>query len=280
MAKSVLITGCSPGGIGHSLAREFKSRGFRVFATARKAETISDLAALGIETLSLEVTEEKSIQALHDEIASRTNNSLDYLVNNAGRNYTVPAAHVDMEEIRLTYETNVFAVMRLCQIFTPLLINAKGAIVQIGSVAGIIPYVFGSVYNSTKAALHSYSNTLRVELAPFDVRVVTVVTGGVRSNIARTERKLPRDSIYLPIEEDYNKRLTHSQASGIPNEQYAASVVRQLLARPKKDHIWEGGKSWLVWFMSSYFPRWIQDVVMTRMFQLWKLRGTVTKKLQ
>jgi 1-acylglycerone phosphate reductase len=86
MAKSVLITGCSPGGIGHSLAKEFKSKGFRVFATARKTDTISDLAALGIETLSLEITDEKSIQALHDEVASRTNNSLDYLFNNAGRN--------------------------------------------------------------------------------------------------------------------------------------------------------------------------------------------------
>jgi 1-acylglycerone phosphate reductase len=168
----------------------------------------------------------------------------------------------------------------MCQIFTPLLINAKGAIVQVGSVAGVVPYVFGSVYNASKAALHSYSNTLRVELAPFDVRVVTIVTGGVKSNIARTERQLPKDSIYVPIEENFRSRQVHSQASGIPNEQYAASVVRQLLANPKKDTIWEGGKSWLVWFASSFFPRWIQDEWMTRTFQLWKLRGTVTKKLQ
>jgi 1-acylglycerone phosphate reductase len=170
--------------------------------------------------------------------------------------------------------------MRLCQIFTPLLINAKGTIVQTGSVAGVIPYIFGSVYNSTKAALHSYSNTLRVELAQFDVRVVTIVTGGVVSNIARTDRNLPRDSIYIPIEEDYRRRLTHSQSSGIPNEQYAKSVVSQLLASPKKDTIWEGGKVWLVWFALTFLPRWVQDEWMTRSFNLWKLRGTITKKLQ
>lgn len=86
--KSVLITGCSPGGIGHALAREFRSRGLRTFATARKAESISDLADQGIETLSLEVTSLESIKTLKEEIVSRTGGTLDYLVNNAGRNYT------------------------------------------------------------------------------------------------------------------------------------------------------------------------------------------------
>nr|POE77555.1 short-chain dehydrogenase cctt [Quercus suber] len=88
--KTVLITGCSPGGIGHALAREFHSQGLRVFATARNSSSISDLAALGIETLSLEVTSATSISALAAEVSSRTNGALDILVNNAGRNYTVP----------------------------------------------------------------------------------------------------------------------------------------------------------------------------------------------
>jgi len=240
MTKSVLITGCSKGGIGHALAREFQSRGLRVFATARKAESISDLAAHGIETLSLEVTSPESIQTLKAEIASRTGGTLDYLVNNAGRNYTMPAVDIDLDEARVTFETNVFAVMRMCQAFAPLLIHAdEGAtIVQIGSLAGVMPYVFGGVYNATKAALHSYSDTLRVELAPFGVRVVTVVTGGVKSNIARTQRALPEGSLYVPIAKVYEERQTHSQANAIPNEQYARSVVGQVLDRPRKDTIW------------------------------------------
>jgi hypothetical protein len=86
---------------------------------------------------------------------------LDYLVNNAGRNYTVPATDVDFDEVQQTFEVNVFSVMRMCQTFVPELIKAKGTIVQIGSVSGVIPYVFGSAYNASKAALHSYSNTLR-----------------------------------------------------------------------------------------------------------------------
>jgi 1-acylglycerone phosphate reductase len=294
--KSVLITGCSSG-IGHALAREFKSKGLRVFATARKTESIVDLAELGIETLSLEVNDIDSIKALHEEITKRTGGSLDILVNNAGRNYTVPALHVEIDEIRQTFETNVFSVMRICQKFAPLLINAKGTIVQIGSVAAIIPYVFGSVYNASKSALHGYTTTLRVELAQFDVRVVTVITGGVKSNIARTNRLLPEDSIYLPVQDEYAARLKHSQSAGIPNEDYARTVVKQVLHKPRKDTIWAGGKSTLVWFASSFFPRWVmvsasicpsalkslptdnlQDYVVTRIFKLYKLRGTFTKK--
>lgn len=132
-----------------------------------------------------------------------------------------------------------------------------------------MPYVFGSVYNASKAALHSYSDTLRVELAPFGVRVVTVVTGGVKSNIARTKRDLPPNSIYLPIKEEYTHRQTHSQANGIANEQYARSVVRQILGSPSKDTIWDGGSSWLVWFISGFFPRWVMvwlchDLILVR----------------
>ena len=280
MTKSVLITGCSPGGIGHALAREFKKQGLRVFATARKAESISDLSQYGIETLSLEVTSEDSIKALKSEIASRTQGTLDILVNNAGRNYTVPALDVEMDEIRETFEANVFGVMTMCQAFAPLLIAAKGTIVQIGSLAGVMPYVFGSVYNASKAALHSYSSTLRVELAPFGVRVVTIVTGGVVSNVARTHRTLPKDSLYLPIAEEYEVRQTHSQANAIPNEQYARSVVSQILYKPSRNVIWEGGKSWLVWFVSSFLPAWVLDRAFYGIFHLGKLRQSNTKKLR
>ncbi|KXT06205.1 hypothetical protein AC578_1392 [Pseudocercospora eumusae] len=273
--KTVLITGCSPGGIGHSLALEFQRQNFRVFATARKTSGIN------IETFPLEATSESSIQALASEISSRTAGKLDFLVNNAGRNYTVPATDIELSEVRETFETNVFAVMRMCQIFTPMLMAATegGTIVQIGSLAAILPYVFGSVYNASKAALHAYSETLRVELAPFGVKVVTVVTGGVKSNIARMKRSLPEDSIYLPIRDMYEERLVHSQSNGVPNEEYARRVVDQLLKSPGKDRIWEGGKSWLVWFVYTFLPRWVMGAVMTRMFQLWRLKGTWQKKV-
>ena len=112
--------------------------GLRVFATARSASVLSDLQELGCETLDLEVDKTESIAALKQDIIKRTGGRLDYLFNNAGRNYTVPALDVQLEEIRQTFEVNVFAVMRMCQEFAPLLIEAKGTIVQTGSVAGLM----------------------------------------------------------------------------------------------------------------------------------------------
>ncbi|OCK85735.1 NAD(P)-binding protein [Lepidopterella palustris CBS 459.81] len=271
--KTVLITGCSPGGIGHALAREFNSKGFHVLATARSASTISDLVPLGITTLSLTVDEPASVSACLSQVTQITHGSLDILVNNAGRNYTVPALDIDFAEVQQTFDVNVFAVMRICQAFAPLLVAAKGTIVQIGSLAGVMPYVFGSVYNASKAALHAYSNTLRVELAPFGVHVITIVTGGVKSNIARTERHLPANSIYLPIDAEYQRRLKHSQEGGMDNEAYARSVVTKVLSGRNPRWVWQGNMSWVIWFVQRFLPMGVMDHVFTRMFNLWKLRN-------
>lgn len=144
--------------------------------------------------------------------------------------------------------------MRMCKEFTPLLIAAKGTIVQLGSLAGIMPYVFGSAYNASKAALHAYSNTLRVELAPFGVKVVIIVTGGVLSQIARVDRVLAPDSLYLPIEADYIRRTKHSQEVGILAENYAKQVVSKLIVRNPPREIWAGYGARLVWLVGMFLP--------------------------
>jgi len=256
MSKSVLITGCSSG-IGHALALAFHGKGFTVYATARKTSSIQDLADLGIHTVTLEATDKESVNALFHEIQNFTNGRLDYLVNNAGRSYTVPATEVEMDEIEQTFAVNVFAVMRMCKVFAPLLIEAKGTIVQIGSLAGEVPYVFGSVYCASKAALHRYTDTLRLELEPFDVRVVNVVTGGVKTSLGRVKRTLGEDSVYLPIEEDYVARTKHAQTIGVDADVYARSVVEQLTGWRRKNVIWEGARSWLVWWLTGYMPKFV-----------------------
>jgi len=273
--RSVLITGCSPGGIGHALSREFHSRGLHVIATARNKSTITDLENMGMTTLSLEVTSSESIATARKEVEALTGGKLDILVNNAGRNYTIPALDVDLDEARATFETNLFAVIALTQSLIPFLIASKGLIINIGSVAAIMPYVFGSVYNASKAALHAYSRTLRLELEPFDVRVLVVVTGGVQSNIARTHRSLPADSLYLELNEEYRRRLTHSQESAMSNEVYAKGLVEEALkGRPRK-WLWRGHRAVLVWFVRAWLGTWVFDLMFPRMFGLDKLKALV-----
>ncbi|KAJ9609870.1 NADPH-dependent 1-acyl dihydroxyacetone phosphate reductase [Cladophialophora chaetospira] len=285
--KTVLITGCSPGGIGHALALSFRARGLRVLATARTTDKINDLAENGIETLPLEVDSDESIVSCSKSIEKLTGGrGLDFLVNNAGVSYVMPALDINIEDAKKIFDVNVFAIMRLCQVFAPMLIAARGTIVMIGSLGAVIPYVFGSVYNASKAALHAYANTLRVELAPFDVKVITIVSGGVKSNISsHVKRVLPEDSVYSPLEQNYVRRQGHSQEGAMLNKAYAESVVKQvlpgsgpwpwtwLLRDARKRWIWEGNKSWVVYFLSGgYTWTGVFDWWMTRVFQLWKLK--------
>jgi 1-acylglycerone phosphate reductase len=153
-------------------------------------------------------------------------------------------------------------------------------ILNIGSVAAIIPYVFGSIYNASKAALHSYSQTLRLELEPYDVRVLVVITGGVKSNIARTERILPDNSLYLDIKGDFERRIKHSQYRAMDTEAYARGVVKEAL-KPiwrQRKWLWRGRMTLPVWFASRVLGSWIFDLVLPRMFGLnrlkWLLRET------
>lgn len=167
----------------------------------------------------------------------------------------MPATEYDFDEVEYTFQTNVFGVMRMCKAFTPLLIATRGTIVQIGSLAGLMPYVFSSAYNASKAALHAYSNTLRVELAPFGVRVVIIVTGGVLSHIARTNRELSPDSLYLAVKEDYERRTKHSQEVGMPVEKYAKQVVSKLTVGNPRRNIWAGYGVLQVWLATTFFPQ-------------------------
>lgn len=273
--KTVVITGCSPGGIGHALALAFYASGLHVCATARNEKALEDLRAIGIEALSLELTSPKGIAEVKKHVSERTGGSLDYLVNNAGRNYTVPALDVDFVEVQNVFDTNIISVMRRCQAFSPLLMQVKGTIINIGSVAAEIPYVYGSVYNATKAALHAYSDTLRVELAPFDVRVMVVVTGGVKSNIVRTKRELPVGSRYLPLKAGYEARQLHPQMQAMDTAAYATSVVKAALKTRPARSLWEGNQAWKIWMILTFLPRVFWDYYFARVFQLHKLASFV-----
>lgn len=159
-----LITGCSSG-IGKELAIAFAARGVTVFATARCAESLYELTDRydNIEAFSLEACNAASIDKLRDAVSDRTGGRLDFLVNNAGTHYASTAMDMEIGEVLELFQVNVFAVMRLCQVFIPFLRHSPCArIVQIGSVTRDLPVVWQSPYNASKAALSQYSKTLRL----------------------------------------------------------------------------------------------------------------------
>ena len=145
--KSVLITGCSDGGLGAAMAREFAARGFHVFATVRSTAKAASLAAdpadgktgsEWIELLELDVASTTAIRACAETVAARTGGTLDVLVNNAGCSLWMPLLDADLEASRRVFDVNVWGMLAVAQAFGPMLVRAKGAMLNICSIAGAV----------------------------------------------------------------------------------------------------------------------------------------------
>jgi 1-acylglycerone phosphate reductase len=244
--KSVLISGCSAGGIGAGLAEAFHESGYHVFATARTTSKISEslAKASNVTVLTLDVLSSESISAAVESVARVTGGKLNVLVNNSGRTMVMPALDTSIEEGKKLFNTNFWAVLTMIQAFAPLLIKAKGYVVNNTSVSGAVPFgAFGSIYNSSKAAALLGSETWRLELAPLGVRTLTLVTAAVKSNAFAnmTPPKIPESSHYHGLQ-NYVEELCDGrmQESGVTAKQFGTKVVQQV-EKGKTGKYWVGG---------------------------------------
>jgi NAD(P)-dependent dehydrogenase (short-subunit alcohol dehydrogenase family) len=248
MQLTILITGCSSG-IGAALASELHRRGHRVYATARRSEAMASLADRGLDTLLLDVNNDTSIAAVMARIKNDVGH-LDMLINNAGFSQVGAVIDLTREDLRKQYETNVIAPVAITRAALPLLRAAaaergKALVVNVGSIVGLFTTPFAGAYSSSKAAVHSLSDGLRMELAPFGIRVVMIQPGGVRSafgNHAEEAIRLPQDSVYQPVEENIRARAQAGQQGATPVAQFVVPVVDKLL-RDSPPAIIRGGKN-------------------------------------
>ncbi len=175
--KTVLITGCSSG-IGHATAEHLAKKGYAVYATARKPESIEDLKSSGCQTLALDVTDEQSMRSAVEQVGA-----VDALVNNAGYSQSGAAESVAMDEVRRQFETNVFGLLRLCQLVLPgMRGQGFGRIVNISSMGGKVVFPGGGMYHATKFAVEAISDAMRFEVEGFGVDVVIVEPGLIRTS--------------------------------------------------------------------------------------------------
>lgn len=245
--QKVLITGCSDGGLGAALASAFHEAGLEVYATARDVSKMSGVAAQGIKTLRLDVQSDSSIAECVREVPE-----LDILVNNAGGGYGMPVSDLSIPEAKKLFDLNVWSYLALTQAFLPVLLKSKGIIVNHTSVASLCTVPFQSAYNASKAAMAAFSDSQRLELKPFGIRVVDLKTGIVESNFQKNQRKderfiLPAGSIYKKAKEvvERTTRGTIYEGQGMPSQQWANLVVTDLL-KSNSPNIWRGTKAWTV----------------------------------
>jgi NAD(P)-dependent dehydrogenase (short-subunit alcohol dehydrogenase family) len=269
----VLISGCSSG-IGLALAREFASRGCRVFATARKPEVIENLKQEGMETAALDVTSRDSIDACVAEVLSKAGR-IDVLVNNAGYALIGPMIDLPIDDLRLQFETNVIGLMALTKAVVPHMIkNRSGLVVNIASVSGICATPFAGAYCSTKAAVNLMSTSLRLELAPFGIDVITVQPGAIKSGFGIADLhsiRLGEKSVYAPLSRYIEGRAMSSQKDPTSAEEFSSQLVDKLFLK-KIPKIIRLGKSSTRLPLVASLPAGRFDKIMTRMFGLDKLR--------
>ncbi|KAI1455541.1 short chain dehydrogenase [Annulohypoxylon moriforme] len=278
--RFVLITGCGQGGIGHALAKNFVQNGLNVIATLLPYEAREHLDHPRIHVFDLDVTREEDVVSLKKQVEDITGGRLDVLVNNAGICYTMTAADTDVRQVEKMFAVNVFGPMRMVHHFHRMLIPAKGVVVNIRSIGGVCPYVFGASYNASKAALHHYGNTLRVEMKHLGVRVINVISGEVSTNILKSDirdsRALPLDSIYTPLSDAFKAHINRTPDTMTPDE-YAKGVVAMVLQGSSPAWFWHGNATTLVRTLDAFFPRTIWDWLFSRWFNLETLREVAPK---
>jgi NAD(P)-dependent dehydrogenase (short-subunit alcohol dehydrogenase family) len=174
--KTALVTGASSG-MGKEITRQLNLDGFQVYVAARNVERMNDLAQLGAIPLRMDISVDAEIVAAADAILAEVD-GVDVLVNNAGFGLYGPVEEIGIDEARYQFEVNVFGIAMLTQLLLPgMRKKGAGTIVNITSMGGKIYSLLGAWYHASKHALEGWSDCLRLELAPFGIRVVFVEPG-------------------------------------------------------------------------------------------------------
>ncbi len=208
-SEAVLITGCSSG-IGYATAERFAADGWKVYATARGPEALSGLKEKGCETLALDVTDEASMRAAVETVIA-AEGAVGVLVNNAGYSQSGAVESVPIEQIRRQFETNVFGLIRMCQLVLPGMRQQRwGKIVNLGSMGGRLVFPGGGVYHATKYSVEALSDALRFEVRGFGVDVILIEPGLIVTKFGEVAAASVGESAADGAYEDFNRKVAQA----------------------------------------------------------------------
>ena len=279
--KSVVITGASSG-IGRASALLLARDGFQVFAGVRKSQDRENLrheGGDGVIPVILDVTDPTAIKNSAAEVASRLNgDGLTGLINVAGIGMSGPLQYVTPEDLRRMFEVDVFGQLAVTQAFLPMLYSSQGRIVNISSVGAHIAIPFGGVLSACKSAFGSLSDALRLELAPFGIRVCTIEPGAIHTpavdktlgDVEGVIRRLPPEGAtrYAQTLRIFTQRAYAREMKGSSPEVVAAAVRDAVTSRHPKIRYVVGKDAKQLAILPRLLPdRWL-DALRVRMLGL------------
>ncbi len=242
ISKAVLITGCSTG-IGRATAERLASRGWNVYATARKPESLADLAKRGCKTLGLDVCDEASMRAAVETV-EYAEGAVGVLINNAGYGLEGAFEEVPMTDIRRQFETNVFGLIAMTKLVLPAMRRQRwGRIVNLSSMGGKLTFPGGAYYHATKHAVEALSDALRFEVKGFGIDVIVIEPGPIKTRFGDTavgNIAMPKDSPYAAFNLVLEKQIREAYEGGpmarfaAPPEAVAEAIEKSITATNPK----------------------------------------------
>ena len=271
--KNILITGCSSG-IGYCVAKALHQRSYRVFATARRRESVEMLLAEGLESFRLNLTDSNSIHFAFEEVMRRTNGELYALFNNGA--YGLPGAVEDLnrDALRVQFETNVFGWQELTNLAIPVMRRqGYGRIIQNSSVLGFVSLPFRGAYNASKYAIEGLSDTLRLELRGSNIYVSLIEPGPIASQFRMNAVKALAK--YIDIENSFHreryqgvlKRLNKQGPAvpfTLPPEAVLERVIHALEAAKPQPRYYVTFPTYLFGFLKRILSTRVLDVLLAK----------------
>lgn len=265
---AALVTGASSG-MGKAIARRLIDDGYLVYVAARSTDKMADLVQLGAVALRMDISKDAEIVAAVAAIAERSG-GVDVLVNNAGYGLYGPVEEIGLDEARYQFEVNVFGAARLTQLLLPAMrAKGRGTIVNITSMGGKIYTVLGAWYHATKHALEGWSDSLRLELEPFGIRVVVIEPGLIETGFgaAASTGILERsgDGPYAKVAQSVAASMERSYSHGRGTDpKVIAEVVGEAVKSPRPKTRYAAGKyaKMMIWVR-----KWLGDRVFDRLIK-------------
>jgi len=264
--KAVLVTGASSG-LGRAMTEMMASRGYFVYAGARKDKDMKELNAIeNVQAVRLDVTKLEEIDAAVKTI-SDAGRGLYGLVNNAGVVVLMPLNETDEEDFHFQMNVNLYGPYRVTRAFAPLIIESKGRISTIGSIAGTLSSATWGPYSMSKHAMEAYSDALADEMKRFGVKVSLIEPGTYQSKIGASavnrmkqrEQNLDGSEFKTDMDENVDWLTTTLAQSGDPNE-VAEAVMQALFGdNPKPRYLVVPNQEQAQWTINRAIERMVEQ---------------------
>lgn len=273
-SKVVLITGCSSG-IGAATALRLVKAGHTVYATARRPETLSALTEAGCRALALDVTDEGSMSRAVAAVEAE-HGAVGVLINNAGYSQSGAVESVSMADARRQLDTNVFGLLRMCQLVLPgMRAQGWGKIVNIGSMGGTLTFPGGGLYHASKYAVEALSDAMRFEVRGFGVDVILIQPGLIKSGFGDAVAgaiSADQGGVYAEFNAavakatlDAYERGPLAALGGVPDD-VAAVIQRAIGARKPKARYPVTASARLLMTQRRLLPDWAWDTFLAGNF--------------